>query len=526
MARATFLGFCDIFMTMQKTKLEIRQATSADIDGIVSLTQKVYANIGGAYAPDKIRGQIHNFPEGHFVVTLNEDIVGYSASIITTEEKALKPHTWHEITGDGYATTHDENGDILYGYETCVDPSVRNHRVGQRIYNARKRLVRFLRLKGIIFGGRIPLYSKKKKHVADIEEYISQVKNKKIKDPILGFQLRNGFEIIGYLPNYLPSDTESGGYAIHLRWKNAEYTTQVTNLQSPIKQNSVRVVSVQYQLRAISSFEEFENIVTYYVDVTSDYKADFVLFPELFTMQLLSIDNLQVSPSTAIHKMTEYTERIKELFSRLAVKFNVNIIAGSHPTKVGDKVRNVSYVCLRDGTLHQQEKIHPTPDEKYWWNIEGGDTVKAIETDCGPIGVAICYDSEFPEQIRHLANQGIRILFVPFLTDTRQAFCRVKYCCQARAVENQIYVATAGNVGNLPKVQNMDIQYAQSSIITPCDYPFARDGIAADTSPNVEMVAIADLRMDVLLEARSNGSVKNLKDRRHDLYSVTWHKKD
>lgn len=511
---------------MQKTKLEIRQATTADIEGIAKLTAKVYEKLGGGYLVDKIRGQINNYPEGHFVVTLNGTIVGYSASIIVKEKKALAPHTWHEITGDGYGATHDPDGDVLYGYETCVDPDIRGQRIGQRIYNARKRLVRYLRLKSIIFGGRIPNFHKRKKQIADVKEYIELVKNKKLKDPTLGFQLRNGFEILGVLPKYLPVDIESEGNAVLLQWKNSEYDSRASGLNQPIKQNTVRVVSVQYQLRSINSFEEFENIVTYYVDVTSDYKADFVLFPELFTMQLLSIDNLQVSPSKAIRTMTDYTDRIKELFSKLAVKYNVNIIAGSHPTQVGDKVRNVSYVCLRDGSLHQQEKIHPTPDERYWWSIEGGDQVNAIETDCGLIGVAICYDSEFPELVRHLVNQGIRILFVPFLTDTRQGYCRVKYCCQARAVENQIYVATAGNVGNLPKVQNMDIQYAQSSIFTPCDYPFARDGIAADTTPNVEMVAIADLRMDVLLEARHNGSVKNLKDRRHDLYSVTWHKKN
>ena len=80
----------------------------------------------------------------------------------------------------------------------------------------------------------------------------------------------------------------------------------------------------------------------------------------------------------------------------------------------------------------------------------------------------------------------------------------------------------SGNVGNLPRVQNLDIQYAQSCILTPCDFPFARDGIAADTSPNVEAVAFADLRMDNLLEARNNGTVQNLKDRNHDLYAIEW----
>ncbi|MEW8015237.1 MAG: nitrilase-related carbon-nitrogen hydrolase [Candidatus Sedimenticola endophacoides] len=172
--------------------------------------------------------------------------------------------------------------------------------------------------------------------------------------------------------------------------------------------------------------------------------------------------------------------------------------------------------------MHEQPKIHPTPNEDYWWNIEGGNSLHAIDTDCGPIGVLICYDSEFPELARHLTDQGIQILFVPFCTDERQSYLRVRYCCQARAVENQVYVVMSGNVGNLPKVANMDIQYAQSCILTPCDFPFARDGIAADTTPNVETVAIADLRPLTLVTARNNGTVKNLRDRRHDLYRVDW----
>jgi predicted amidohydrolase len=94
----------------------------------------------------------------------------------------------------------------------------------------------------------------------------------------------------------------------------------------------------------------------------------------------------------------------------------------------------------------------------------------------------ICYECEFPETARHFVNQGAQILFVPFCTDERQGYLRVRYCAQARAVENQCFVAIAGNVGNLPDVENMDVQYAQSCILTPCDFPFARDGIAADTT--------------------------------------------
>jgi branched-chain amino acid transport system permease protein len=130
--------------------------------------------------------------------------------------------------------------------------------------------------------------------------------------------------------------------------------------------------------------------------------------------------------------------------------FNINIIGGSHPTRMPDgDIHNVAYVCLRDGSIHAQEKIHPTPNEAYWWNIKGGDSIDAIPTDCGPIGVLICYDAEFPELARRLVDEGARIIFVPFCTDSRQGYMRVRYCSQARAIENQCFVVLSGNVGNL-----------------------------------------------------------------------------
>ena len=253
--------------------------------------------------------------------------------------------------------------------------------------------------------------------------------------------------------------------------------------------------------------------VEYFVDVASDYESDFVMFPEMFTLQLLACEKEKLRPEAAIERLTDHTATFIERMSRMAIAYNINIIGGSHPTRTDDgEIQNVAYVFLRDGAVHAQEKLHPTPDERYWWNIQGGDEINAIQTDCGPIGVLVCYDSEFPELARRLVDQGARILFVPYCTDTRQGYLRVRYCCQARAVENQCYVVTSGNVGNLPNVENMDIQYAQSAIFTPCDFPFARDGIAAEASENVEMVAVADLNLANLSWARSRGTVRNLGD--------------
>jgi predicted amidohydrolase/GNAT superfamily N-acetyltransferase len=507
-----------------KPKLIIRNATAGDVPAIRALCAKVYTDMP-PYGSDQLRGQILNFPNGQFVAIFEDEVVGYCATFQIKEALGLGKHTWSAITGAGYASRHDPDGDWLYGMEVFVDPDHRGLRIGQRLYTARKNLAEQLKLKGIVFGGRIPGLARKWKSVGSAEAYVEAVADKRFRDTVLTFQLRNGFEVMGVLADYLPSDRQSMGYAAHLVWRNPKYieVAPLTGRQRGRVADSVRVAAIQYQQRRVSSFAEFAKQVEYFIDVVADYKADFAVFPELFTLQLLSIENEQIPASEAIAHLTRYTEPLKKLLSDLAVSYNINIIGGSHPTRDEDgDILNICYICLRDGSIHRQEKIHPTPNEAYWWGIQGGDGVSAIETDCGLIGVNICYDCEFPELGRHLVDQGAQILFVPFCTDERQSYMRVRYCGQARAVENQCYVVLAGNVGNLPNVDNMDIQYSQSCILTPCDTPFARDGIAADTTPNVEMVAFADLRLDDLRRARQSGTVQNLKDRRFDLYAVKW----
>lgn len=511
----------------RKAKLTIRNAEVRDIPAIQALIAKVYTDIPG-YTRAMLRGQINQFHQGALLAEYEGTVVGYSASFRIGADLALKPHTWAEATGNGYASRHDPEGDYLYGMEVCVDPELRGWRIGQRLYDARKRICEELGLKGIVFGGRLPTLARRRKKYPTAEAYVEAVRNKQARDPVLSFQLRNGFEILGVLPGYLPGDHASLGFAVHMLWRNPKLPEAPPADRSKRYggrlPDTVRVATVQYQQRRVRSFEEFLGFVEYFVDVVADYRADFVVFPEMFSLQLLSIEDQKLSPAQSIEALTRHTDALTAALHDMAMQYNINIIGGSHPTRVASgRVENISYVFLRDGSIHQQPKLHPTPNEVYWWNIEGGDTLQAIETDCGPIGVLICYDAEFPELARHLIDQGVNLIFVPFCTDERQSYLRVRYCCAARAVENQCYVVMSGNCGNLPGVANMDIQYAQSCILTPCDFPFARDGIAADTTPNVETVAFADLRLESLYLARNSGTVKNLKDRRHDLYSVLWH---
>ena len=130
------------------------------------------------------------------------------------------------------------------------------------------------------------------------------------------------------------------------------------------------------------------------------------------------------------------------------------------------------------------------------------------------------YDVEFPELGRLATEKGAEIIFVPFCTDERQSYLRVRCCAQARAIENQIYVAMAGTIGNLPSVENIEINYAQSGIFTPSDFAFARDGIAGECQPNAETVVVADVDLETLRRHRHSGTVQNWKDRRLDLYKI------
>lgn len=516
--------------TRSKARLEIRQTKLKDVRAIGDLVRRAYDDLP-AYTQGEIRGQINNYPQGCFVAVLDGEIVGYCASMRLDERVALSDHTWDEVTGNGFGSRHDPTGDWLYGYELCVDPQVRGTRLGRRLYEERRGLAERLDLTGIVFGGRMPGYARAKRRKSNRaetpQEYLDLIMEGKVHDPVLRFQLANGFEPAGILPKYLPEDKASRGNAVRMVWRNPYVDADAPRKHRlPRDVEGVRIATCQLQARAVKDFDEFMKSVEYFVDVASDYESDFIVFPEMFTLMLLSAEEDELSPLEAIEALSEYTPRIRTALSEMALAYNINIIGGSHPTRMPDgDIHNVAYVCLRDGSVYAQEKIHPTPNEAYWWNIKGGDTIDAIPTDCGPIGVLICYDSEFPELARRLVDEGARIIFVPFCTDSRQGYMRVRYCAQARAIENQCYVVMSGNVGNLPNVANMDIQYAQSCILTPCDFPFARDGIAAEASENVETLTISDVNLSDLQWARAEGTVQNLADRRFDLYRIKWDKR-
>lgn len=337
-----------------KARLEIRSAGLQDVDGIVDLVRRSYEDLPH-YAPSDIRAQLNNFAAGCFVAVLDDRIVGYCASFRIRGSIAFTPHGWREITGGGTGARHDPVGDWLYGYEMCVDPKARGARIGRRLYEERRALVERLELSGIVFAGRMPNYAKYKRKAGSPQQYLEQVAAGQIHDPVIRFQLANGFEAVQVLEDYLPSDKKSLGNAALMVWRNPYVEKdQPKEFRLPRGVESVRVATCQLQARAVAGFDDFIRNVEYFVDVAADYRSDFVVFPELFTLQLLSCESNQLSPMEAIEKLSTYTSEIRRALVDMAMRFNINIIGGSHPTKTksGD-IQNVAFICLRDGAVHE-----------------------------------------------------------------------------------------------------------------------------------------------------------------------------
>lgn len=501
--------------------LVLRNLKDQDYSQISDLMEMIYPDIGGAWPKESMLDLIKNFPEGQIAIEDNDRIVAVALTVKCSYDRFSRQHTYDDLIGRRDHLTHDPDGDALYGMDIFVDKEYRGLRLGRRLYDARKELCRNLNLRAILAGGRIVKYHDH----ADLSptDYIEAVRHREIHDPILSFQLANDFEVKRLLKGYMPEDKKSLGYATLLEWNNILYEPEGHNV-SQIRKSVVRVGILQWQMRLTDSFETWLSQVEYFVDSMADYQADFVLFPEFFNAPLMGMGD-QTNQFEAIRFLSTFAERSIESLSQFAVTYNINIIAGSIPVMEGDVLYNSAYLCRRDGTIDVQPKIHITPHERRDWVIEGGDSLQVFDTDAGRIGILICYDIEFPELSRLLAKQNMDILFVPFWTDTKNGFLRVQRCAQARAIENECYVAIGGSVGNLPQVDNVDIQYAQSAVYSPSDFAFPHDAIITESTPNTEMAIIADLDLDKLAQLRHEGSVTNSKDRRDDLYELKWFNK-
>src|SRR5258706_4115288 len=328
-------------MAESRPRLVVRQLRKTDHRAVQEIQKRSFPMIE-SWTREQFESQLSMFPEGQLGVEIDGSLVATSSSLIVDEEDFGAYHTFDDVSDKGFIRNHDPEGDTLYGIDIAVDPRNRGVHLTRRIYEARKELARKRNLRAILIAGRIPGYAKQSDKMS-AEEYVRRVvrKDVKDKDPVLTAQLAQGFSVRAVLKDYLPSDTESVGYAVFMEWLNPEHhpigTAAVRN---------VRVAAVQYQMRQITTFDEFAQQCEFFIDAASEYRADFLLFPEMLTNQLQLLVLTQDSSATA-RRLNDFTPRYNEFFMRMAMKYDVNIIAGTHLTVEADKLFNIASLFRR-----------------------------------------------------------------------------------------------------------------------------------------------------------------------------------
>jgi predicted amidohydrolase len=276
----------------------------------------------------------------------------------------------------------------------------------------------------------------------------------------------------------------------------------------------VRVATLQYFIRPVDSVDQFQQQVAALVETAADYECELVLFPEYFTIQLLTLGNVRRPVRDQVRGLAGHRDMFVEFMSGLAQQHGIYVLAGTIPViePLSGSLHNEAFLFGRNGGYGTQSKLHMTRFESEDWAVTARGGLRVFSTAFGKVAVAICYDVEFPEMARAAARAGAHILLVPSCTDDRQGFLRVRYCAHARAIENQMYVIVSHTVGSLPMVPAVSLNYGQAAILTPSDFPFSRDGILAEGNPNQEMMVIGELNLESIQGTRTTGTVLPLND--------------
>ena len=510
-------------MGKRQSRITTRRWRREDIPEIIECSRATYHDYSEEfiYSERHYEMQFAAFPQGQVVAVCDKKIVGYATSLIVS----IDDDFWYdvdELTGAGTFSTHNPDGDTLYGADIAVHPDYQRRGIAMLLYNRRKSILKRYNLRQMIAYGRLPGY-KEYAGKMTAEQYVEKVTGGELKDQALSAHLKAGYHV-KKIQLDITVDRSSLNYSTFLVMPNLDFNLAKKRISSAvfpkIQARRVRVCAAQYNMRPIQSFDDLERSVEFFVDTADSYHCHFLLFPEYFTYQLLSFHEKMKSMKDAAMTLAGYTDRYIDMFKRYAQKYNIYIIGGSHPVLRDGKCYNTAHLFTPGGNVHTQDKLHITPAERNEGGIEPGTSVRIFNTPLARIAIQVCYDIEFPETSRLLTLAGTEIIFVPFYTEEKKAYYRVRHCAQARAVENFIYVVMTGNVGNMPTKTGSFMNYSQAAILTPSDFSFPEKGIEGEADPNVEAVVISELALSSLSQQRHVATVRPLHDRRLDLYEL------
>ncbi|MCW8085015.1 carbon-nitrogen hydrolase family protein [Sabulicella glaciei] len=245
-----------------------------------------------------------------------------------------------------------------------------------------------------------------------------------------------------------------------------------------------------------------------------DAGAEMAVMPEYACVELGAAlaGNRAADEATELRAMVRAAPAVLEAMREAARAAGIWLCPGSLPMEMGGRIVNRAPLIRPDGTMAFQDKRMMTRFEAERWMVEGGEAPRVFDTPWGRIGIAICYDAEFPKLVRAQVEAGAWLVLVPSCTDTTHGFSRVRIGARARAMENQCFVAVAPTVGGFAASAALDENHGAAGIFGPVDRGFPSDGILAEGAMDEPGLVLADLDPEALERVRADGAVRNHRD--------------
>ncbi len=272
----------------------------------------------------------------------------------------------------------------------------------------------------------------------------------------------------------------------------------------------VRIAAAQYPIEEIASFAAFEAKLARWVREAVSQDAQLLIFPEYAALELAALAGREVSadPVRSIEALQDYLREYDAAYAALARAHGVYILGGSAPVSLGDGTYvNCARLFAPSGASACQQKCVMTRFEAEEWGISPGTGLAVFDTAIGKLGIAICYDSEFPLIARALAEAGAEILLAPSCTEALAGYHRVRIGCEARALENQIFTIHSPTVGDAPWLAGLETNVGAAGVYAPPDMRFSADGVVARGTLNAAQWLFADLDLQALARIREDGEV-------------------